>query len=266
MSRPTVRFSSLLSEQLGGGQKSEAQSEADSAQANKPGESNVTNISLQATPSYSQREIDTTNDISGISSGARIDVESVPLDITSDTKPPEPSTSTVIESAGRGTPKAIDEGLQQSQSDEWTTDDETLNWLEQELAKQNSDTSKESPVHMQNKSGWAILSEKKKPHRTMTASRRDDEVVIHRGFGCFTILPQSAAHDGNPRSFPPLSNAAYDLTTYGVDPKIHARSSKRIVVDELNSTAANAYRTGADGATRTFDGNVSGMLERPVLE
>lgn len=262
MSRLKIRFGSLLgerlaAERLGGSQKSEVQCEAGSAGADRLGELTNTNPSLQNSLLSPQKEADSTNSLPTTSPGAR-------------NKPLEAPTPIATGPIDSGTPKTIDEGLQQSQSgewttDEWTTDDETLNWLEQELAKQNSDNgpgiSHETPIYLQNKADLTIFM-KEKPRRRLIVPRRDDKVAIQRGFGGFTILPRSTVLDKNSRSFPPPSNAYYDLTTHGVNPKIHARSSKRVVANEISSTVATADLTRADGETRTLDGNVSGMLER----
>jgi hypothetical protein len=50
--------------------------------------------------------------------------------------------------------------------------------------------------------------------------------IVQRGFGGFMKLP-AATLEGDPQTFPPLSHASYDLTTYGVDLKLHAKLQER---------------------------------------
>ncbi|OAF61416.1 hypothetical protein VC83_01995 [Pseudogymnoascus destructans] len=198
------------------------------------------------------------------------DTGPAPLDITSETKLPEPPAST--ESS---TPKAIDIPRPSHKSDEWATidtdgtDDATLNWLEKEIAKQDleKDTtrSKKASVLKQKHGTWPLLpGEKERSPRKFIYSEPDRNVVVHRGFGDFA-LPRSAALDEKRTAFPPLSNESYDLTTYGLDPKVQ-KLLKKIVVGENIAVVAPEDPTGSDDESHTLDGNVSGMLKRSNME
>lgn len=193
----------------------------------------------------------------------------VPLDITSETKLPEPSTPT-----DSGTPKPIDIPRPSHKSDEWATidsdgtDDKTLNWLEKEIAKQDlgkdTTTFKKASVLKQKHGTWPLLpGEKERSPRKYIYSEPDRNVVVHRGFGDFA-RPRSAALDETRTSFPPLSNESYHLTTYGLDPKAR-KLPKRIVLGKKRALVAPRDPMGADGESQTLDGNVSGMLERPNM-
>lgn len=138
-----------------------------------------------------------------------------------------------------------------SQSDGWSTDAtvgtgfETLDWLD--LAKQSL--------------GKDAGTSKGKKESSL--SRPDDKVVVHRGFGGFVV--QSAAVGATRTAFPPLSNESYDLTTYGLDPKAQKIYRTKFVVDENKAPVAPRDLTGADGEPHTFDGKLSGKLERPNI-
>lgn len=251
----------LIEERLGNKQISEAPTDAGRAQPDVQRESA---INIQSDPPYSQTEATAIKERPHTDIDTRGDAAPVPLDITSETNLLEPSTST-----GSGTPKASDEGPRLSQSDGWTTDtsdetdDETLNLLEKELAKQTLDRdpnkSKEASAKKQTQAGWPLSSgAEERPPQKLISSEPDDKVVVHRGFGDFP-LPRSAALDERRTSFPPLSNASYDLTTYGLDPKVRKKSSIGIMVDENNAPVALADPIGADGESHTLDGSLSGM-------
>ncbi|KFY25631.1 hypothetical protein V493_04539 [Pseudogymnoascus sp. VKM F-4281 (FW-2241)] len=192
------------------------------------------------------------------------DTGPVPLDISSEMKLPQPPEST-----DSGTPKAI-EIPHKTQSDEWTTavtdgtDDETLNWLEQELAKQNlvkdSSTSKGANVQEHEHATWPLSTRTKRgPPPKLICSESDHIVIIHRGFGNF-VVPQSVE---TRTSFPPLSNASYDLTTYGLDPKAVKNPPKRVVVNEDNAPVAKKAFKGLYGELRTLNGNLSDTSSVP---
>ena len=251
----------LIEERLGNKQTSAAPTDAERAQ---PDVQREPAINIQSDLPHSQTEAIAIKESPHTGTDTRGDAGPVPLDITSETNLLEQSTST-----GSGKPKASYEGPRLSKSDGWTTatsgetDDETLNWLEKELAKQTLDKdpskSKEVPVKKQKQAGWPLSSgaEERPPQKLISSG--PDEVVVHRGFGDFP-LPRSAALDERRTSFPPLSNASYDLTTYGLDPKVRKKSSIGIVVDENNAPVASADPTGTDGESHTLDGNLSGML------
>lgn len=193
----------------------------------------------------------------------RDETRTVPLDITSETKLPEPSTST-----DSGTPKPIDIPRPSHKSDEWATiysddiEDKTLNWLEKEIVKQvlekDTTTFNKASVLKQKHGTWPLLpGEKERSPWKYIYSEPDRNVVVHRGFGGFA-LPRSAALDETRTSFPPLSNESYHLTTYGLDPKAQ-KLSKRIVLGKKSALVAPTDPTGTDGESQTLDGNVSGM-------
>lgn len=252
----------LIEERLGNKQISEASTDAGRAQPNVQLESA---INIQSDFPHSQTEAAAIKKRPHTDTDTRGDAGHVPLDITSETNLLEPTTST-----GSGTPKASDEGLRLSQSDGWITDtsdgtdDETLNWLEKEVAKQTLDKDpskpKEASAKKQTQASWPLSSgAEERLSQNLISSEPDDKVVVHRGFGDFP-LPRSAALDERRTSFPPLSNASYDLTTYGLDPKVREKSSIMVMVDENNTPVAPADPTGTDGESHTLDGNLSGML------
>ncbi|KFY52721.1 hypothetical protein V496_08212 [Pseudogymnoascus sp. VKM F-4515 (FW-2607)] len=194
------------------------------------------------------------------------DTGPTPQNITSETELPKPSTS-----SDSGIQKASDDVPRLSKSDGWTTDitdetdEETLNWLEKELVKQNLDKdsskSKEASVKRQKQAGWPIAShEEERSPQKLISSEPDDKVVVHQGFGLFP-LPRSAALDDRRTSFPPLSNESYFLTTYGLDPNAQEKIPKRVVVDVnrglYRSLVAPLEPTGADGGSHALDGNLS---------
>jgi hypothetical protein len=110
------------------------------------------------------------------------------------------------------------------------TDEETMNWLERELAKQNCEESIKSsnmlyasmplPVEIN-----MVAKETVKPHSHLVVPYSGkSEVIVHRGFGTF---PPVAVLDERFKGYPPLSNAAYDLTTHGIDHNLRLRLSKK---------------------------------------
>lgn len=226
-------------------------------------------VDIKPSLPHSKTEAITANETPHTVVDTNDDARTMSLDITSETKLPQSPSST-----DDGTPKPIDIPTpRQSQNDEWIiegsgdTDDETLNWLEQELEKQKlgngTSTSTKISLLKQKHSTWPLRAgEEDKPRQKLTTSRLDDRVVVHRGFGNFLISPQPATPEDKRTSFPPLSNAYYDLTTYGLDPKVHKKPPKTIVVDE---SGAPADRKSQNCELQTLDGNLSGMFEGPNI-
>lgn len=110
----------------------------------------------------------------------------------------------------------------------WSTTKEAMNWLDHELAKHESSILNVHQVSTPQPIRLGVLDTRENgPSQTQFVSAREDEVIIQRGFGTFEPLPQSAVMDERLRSYPPLSNAAYDLTTYGIDAAVHERLMKK---------------------------------------
>lgn len=222
-------------------------------------------VNIQSSLPHSQKEAAALKETPPIGAASTSDdTGALPLDIASETKLPEPPEST-----DSGTPKPIDIPRPSHKSDEWARthtggpNNETLNWLEKEIAKQDleKDTivSKRASAPKQKHGTWPLLpGEKERSPRKIIYSEPDLNVIVHRGFGDFA-RPRSAALDETRTAFPPLSNESYYLTTYGLDPNA-PKLMRKIWLGKKKFLVAPTDPTGADGESLTFDGNVSGML------